>query len=81
MKSRPLLGVFQYFPLTLMYKRSINDPDGAVQRAVGWLSRRCVLVGGGAQRLQPVQQEDEHAHHGDRCSDACPHGGVERRKQ
>lgn len=71
--------------LTLMYKRSINDPDGAVQRpgphAVGGLARRCVLVGGGAQRLQPVEQKDEHAHHGDRGGDTRPDGEVKRSEQ
>lgn len=69
-----------------MYERSVNDPDGAVQRArphaaVGGLSRRCILGGGGAQRLQPVEQEDEHAHHGDGGGDAGPDGEVERSEQ
>lgn len=60
-----------------MYKRSVDDPDGVVECPVGRLPRQCVLIGGGAQRLQPVEQEDEHAHHGDGGSDAGPHGQVE----
>lgn len=31
----------------------------------------------GAQRLQPVEQEDENSHHGDSRSDAGPDGQVE----
>lgn len=64
-----------------MYERSVDDPDGAVQSAVGGLARRRVLVGGRAQRLQPVEQEDEHSHHRDRRRDARPHGEVERREK
>lgn len=63
-----------------MDERSVNDPDGAVQRAVGGLSWR-QLVRGGPQCLQPVEQEDEDSHHGDGGSDACPHGEVEGREQ
>ena len=67
-----------------MYKRSVNDPDGAVQspgpHAVGGLARRCILVGG-AQRLQPVEQEDEHSHHGDGGGDTRPDGEVKRSEQ
>lgn len=31
--------------------------------------------------MQPVEQEDEHAHHGDGCRDAGPDGEVEGREQ
>lgn len=64
-----------------MYKRSVNDPDGVVERSVGGLTRRRILIGGGPQRLQPVEQENEHAHHGDGGSDAGPHGQVEGREE
>lgn len=61
--------------LTLMNEGAVDDPDGAVQSAAGGLG------GGGAQRLQPVEQEDQHAHHGDGRGDARPHGEVEGREQ
>lgn len=64
-----------------MHKCSVNDPDGVVERPVGGLARRRVLIGGGAQRLQPVEQENEHAHHGDGGGDAGPHGQVEGREE
>lgn len=71
--------------LTLLYERSVHDPDGAVQgaraHAVGGLAWRCILGRGGAQRLQPVEQEDEDSHHGDGRGDAGPDGEVEGRKQ
>jgi len=63
-------------------ERPVDDPHGAVQGARppgGGVARRCVL--GGAQRLQPVEQEDEHAHHGDGGGDAGPDGEVEGREQ
>lgn len=64
-----------------MDKRPVNNPDGVVERPVGGLARRRILIGRGAQRLQPVEQEDEHAHHGDGGRDARPHGQVERREE
>lgn len=45
----------------------------AAGRLAGWW----ILCGGRAKRLQPVEQEDKHSHHGDRCSNAGPHGQVE----
>lgn len=68
-----------------MHERSVNDPDGAVQssrpHATGGLAWWCILGRRGAQRLQPVEQEDEHSHHGDGGGDARPHGEVERSKE
>lgn len=60
-----------------MNKCSVDDPDGAVQGSVGV---KHVLTGG-AQRMQPIEEEDEHAHDGDGGSDACPHGQVKRGEQ
>lgn len=79
----PVLNLFTNHLIspTLMYKRSVNDPDGVVERPVGGLTRRRILIGRGAQRLQPVEQENEHAHHGDGGSDAGPHGQVEGREE
>lgn len=78
-------SAFSVFSLTLLDKRSVDDPDGAVQsarpHAARWLAGWWVLRGGRAQRLQPVEQEDEHSHHGDRCSDAGPDGEVKGREE
>lgn len=54
--------------------------QGARSRSITRLTRRCTL-GGGAQRLQPVEEEYEHSHHRDRSGDAGPHSEVERCKQ
>lgn len=60
-----------------MNEGSVHDPDGAVQGSVGMEH----VLTGGAQRLQPVEEEDEHAHDGDGGGDARPHGQVERGEQ
>lgn len=68
----------------MLHERSVNDPDGAVQgarpRSVSRLTGRCIL-GRGAQRLQSVEEEYEHSHHGDCGGDAGPDGEVEGREQ
>lgn len=57
-----------------MNECSVHYPDGAVQSSVGVEH----VLSGGAQRLQPVEEEDEHAHNGDGGGDARPHSQVER---
>lgn len=67
-----------------MHKCSINYPDCTVQTARsngGGLPRWRILGSGGAQRLQPVEQEDEDPHYGDGGSDAGPDGEVKWCKQ
>lgn len=59
---------------TLMNERSVHYPNGAVQCSVGVEH----VLSGGAQRLQPVEEEDEHAHNRDGGGDARPHSQVKR---
>ena len=79
---------------TLLYERSVDDPDGGVQRpgAHRRLAWWCILGngwggggggggGGGAQRLQPVEEENEHPDDGDGGGNAGPHGQVKGRKE
>ena len=79
---------------TLLYERSVHDPDGAVQRpGADWrLAWWCILGngrgcggsrggGGGAQRLQPVEEENEHPNDGDGSGDAGPQSQVKGREE
>lgn len=64
---------------TLLYKGSVDNPDGTVQGGGSrWSGLGCTLS---PHSLNPVQHEYQHTNHGDGCRNASPHGKIKRSKE